>query len=479
MIKKQHLFFLGFILLYFFSLTPLFYTGGDNAHYLILARSLAEGKGYRIISHPESPPETTYPPLFPLLLAPLVKIWGFNPWPGKILVICFGLSSFWVMRKIFPSSPLPFLLLLNPLFLHYSGVILTEIPFTFFTLLTIFFFKGKKWGMGIFLLLLSLLTRWIGITLWLSITLVTLLQKEKKNLPLLFLPFSFFIYWFIRGRIIEPSSGYLSSFLLVNPYDPFSGNINFQGFVKRIVWNGGAYILRDLPATLFPSFFSSISIEYFQPFFLFKMLLGLVLSLIIFRGWWISFREKKDVLTLYFPIYFLPLLIWPWKGSRFLLPLLPLILLFTLKGARKIGKGFYFLFLLFLILANITQDIKQIVKKERDYPPYWKTYFLAGEWIKKHTCENTIICTRNPYLFFIFSNRKSISFPLAKPQDFKHHMEKIGVDYLVLPSPLPGMKKEEDVLSRFVYPFLNAFPENLKLERTIGKPPTFIYKVIK
>ena len=48
----------------------------DDALYLVGAKSLAEGRGYRIDSLPGSPFQTKYPPVTSLLLAP---VWKFGP----------------------------------------------------------------------------------------------------------------------------------------------------------------------------------------------------------------------------------------------------------------------------------------------------------------------------------------------------------------------------------------------------------------
>ena len=43
---------------------------GDDAYYLVLAQALATGHGLVVLSLPWTPPETSVPPGFPLLLAP-------------------------------------------------------------------------------------------------------------------------------------------------------------------------------------------------------------------------------------------------------------------------------------------------------------------------------------------------------------------------------------------------------------------------
>src|SRR5229473_4340612 len=48
----------------------------DDSIYFVAAKSLAEGRGYRILSLPGEPFQTKYPPLWPLILA---GIWKIDP----------------------------------------------------------------------------------------------------------------------------------------------------------------------------------------------------------------------------------------------------------------------------------------------------------------------------------------------------------------------------------------------------------------
>src|SRR5690348_1770869 len=51
----------------------------DDAIYLVGAKSLAEGRGYRIDSLPGAPFQTKYPPVLSLLLTPVWKYGGRFP----------------------------------------------------------------------------------------------------------------------------------------------------------------------------------------------------------------------------------------------------------------------------------------------------------------------------------------------------------------------------------------------------------------
>jgi hypothetical protein len=54
----------------------------DDAWYIVLAQSLAEGSGYRLISSATAPILPAFPPGFPLLLAPIVK--AFPEFPANV-----------------------------------------------------------------------------------------------------------------------------------------------------------------------------------------------------------------------------------------------------------------------------------------------------------------------------------------------------------------------------------------------------------
>jgi hypothetical protein len=56
--------------------TPVAGTFHDDGMYLVTAKALAEGQGYRIISLPGEPPQTKYPILFPWLVS---LVWHLNP----------------------------------------------------------------------------------------------------------------------------------------------------------------------------------------------------------------------------------------------------------------------------------------------------------------------------------------------------------------------------------------------------------------
>ncbi len=68
----------------------------DDSIYFVCAKSLAEGRGYRILSLPAEPFQTKYPPLWPLALA---AIWKLDPqFPENLR---WGMALGWIMLPAF------------------------------------------------------------------------------------------------------------------------------------------------------------------------------------------------------------------------------------------------------------------------------------------------------------------------------------------------------------------------------------------
>ena len=73
--------------LYMLRTNSVFYfDGGDNAYYILLAKSLAQGHGYRDWFLPGNHPHTIFPPVFPLLLSSIIKIRGVDIFAIKLFV---------------------------------------------------------------------------------------------------------------------------------------------------------------------------------------------------------------------------------------------------------------------------------------------------------------------------------------------------------------------------------------------------------
>ncbi|HVO33185.1 MAG TPA: hypothetical protein VMU17_04660 [Elusimicrobiota bacterium] len=108
----------------------------DDAHYILLGQALLHGH-YVSLALPDHPPVTTYPPVFPMLLAPIVWLvrphWAWLKLVPMTLTLASGALLWNVLGTWLRGGARCLglsLFLLNPLVLHHSSLLLAEPLFT-------------------------------------------------------------------------------------------------------------------------------------------------------------------------------------------------------------------------------------------------------------------------------------------------------------------------------------------------------------
>ena len=160
----------------------------DDGIYLVSAKSLTDGQGYRILSLPGEPAQTKYPPLYPLYLSMLWR-WGpgfpaMLPWAMLLqwifIPLLIGLSAIYYSRHgLHPA--LAAMLGFNAYVLAYGTSLFTEIPFTGLLLLCLLFGE-KRWAVSAGLIAgVAYLTRTAALPLAIAFPLFYWLAGERKN----------------------------------------------------------------------------------------------------------------------------------------------------------------------------------------------------------------------------------------------------------------------------------------------------------
>ncbi|MFC1706635.1 hypothetical protein ACFL59_07420, partial [Planctomycetota bacterium] len=123
--------------------------GGDFAAYIMQAHSLVEGTtaafldlntfAARNSDVPMGP--DAYPWGYPLILAPLCWLFGFNLWVMKLLNVAFYVAALWILLQLYASrleatssTLLMAVFAFNPYMLAFTDDILSDIPFLFLAL---------------------------------------------------------------------------------------------------------------------------------------------------------------------------------------------------------------------------------------------------------------------------------------------------------------------------------------------------------
>jgi hypothetical protein len=154
----------------FLALTGVFYLatlrpgqgwGDDFAMYIIQARNVALGEwnaptGYVYIPQLGGIGPPRYPPLFPLLLAPLYRAWGLNLTPMKVEVVLIFFGALYLMFEFYARAvgfryalAIVAVVGLSPWFWQFKENILSDLPFLFFAMLALMVIsrcEERKWA---------------------------------------------------------------------------------------------------------------------------------------------------------------------------------------------------------------------------------------------------------------------------------------------------------------------------------------------
>jgi 4-amino-4-deoxy-L-arabinose transferase-like glycosyltransferase len=454
--KKVILIIIPLLFLYLASLDGSLEPIGDNAEYILLAKSIALGQGYKNIYEVNNSPHTKYPPLFPLLLAPIVYFSGYNFIAMKLLVMIIGICSLYLIfilfRNILDEFTAFWIMLLSGIsyqIVFYSHTVLSEIPYLAISLLALIFTtryhnapngQTKIGLLAATFIFLAYFTRSIGISLWVAALLYLFLirnqQKGKKLLvtgTLFLIPF--LIWNFQKPHVIRhaPISygnlNYQEQFWLKDLFCPDLGTMGTIDFIKRIYHHAIVYT-QEIAGVIFPT--SQWDLNKY---------LAIPIVLLISYGFLDSLLKRKTLLEFYIPLYLSVLLVFTISTPRFIVPIIPFIWYYLIVGLKKSLETFipytqYALqiILCLCILPNITATIRNnVLADQQNYTKtIWRDYLEIGTWMKENASLESIIMNRKPAFLFLWSQRKAVRIPFT--DDSSVVLRAIGerdIDYIV------------------------------------------------
>ncbi len=421
--------------------------GEDEDTYLLLAQSISAGSGYRDIQYKDSPLHKKFSFLLPLLLVPVVRFAPQSFILPKLLVCLFGIFSllalYLLYKKIFSFSRKQSILLVtltgfSPYILKFSHTVLTEIPYLFFSVLSLLFIHTlreapfKKQITVIFFILLSYFTRTIGLSLLFAFLMYGYSGKKWKNSVLfLTLFFSFLILanWIVTGSI-GIGGVYLRQFLS-NPYNYRS--ITIADFFGRIVQN-----IYALAFYAFPDILLGVKLTTRNVFAFF-------LSVAVFVGFLNSIVKKKTIADFYFLFFIAVLVVWPWtkvSGTRFIVPILPLVSGYFFLGLDEMSSFFRFKrlwenkFLTAAILIFVAVNAWQTYGIFSRFAVDSKRngFLEISRWIENNVSPQSLLLGTAEAPLYFFARRKVAHFSpmLSNKEKIIGLIEKERPDYIVV-----------------------------------------------
>jgi 4-amino-4-deoxy-L-arabinose transferase-like glycosyltransferase len=334
--------------------------GNDNPTYVMLARSIAEGRGLRDLHIPGHPPHTLFPPGLPLVLSPVYYFFGYNFTMMRVLILLAGMGSVYAIKLYFEKKTgglvaiiLALLAGTNLHILTYMGETVTEVPYLLFSLLALYWLDRYSEGKNLnsyavvvcILVSTAYLTRMAGVALYgAGLTVLALKafsasgEGEKRVYGKKLLYFSVLaavplVLWFLRAGVYsEDTPTYFTKFFETGHY----GLENTRTGVAMVLERIG----RDVYFYLIFFYIPFITIEGFNLLAPPVLVVASSFFLLITVVWGLIYRvcNKKEACDFYVLYFLLLIAAWPPYGQRdavrFLIPVIPFLYFYFLVGVN-------------------------------------------------------------------------------------------------------------------------------------------------
>ncbi|MDH6306799.1 hypothetical protein M2459_003445 [Parabacteroides sp. PF5-5] len=469
---------------------------GDNCEYYVLATSIAGGHGYSDITSEAHNPSNIFPPGYPLLMS-VIRIFTDSIFPQKVLNGLFLLGSallfFFFVRKNKLSDSMAFvasaIILLNYQVLHFATMMMSEMSFMFFTVLALWFLykmddEKPFWkDVYFYLAILSVAycyhTRTQGIAMAAAVAGYFLFTKRWKQMLGFVAGFALcLVPWMLRNNLAGTGqSRYVSMIAMSNPWRPEEGTLSFGELLGRFFETFKMLVTKAVPGSILPY----LSVDYSAATTMGEWLLAIVLFALIGIGMW-RFGKFKYIFLFYTLATFgvISLFSTP-SENRYITPLLPFLEVSLMVGLYtvltmgvqrlKIAQSLSPWILLVLVFFSYPKLEQLHAMNNMPFPPSYKNYFTIAEEVHKQLPSNTVVSSRKPMLFYMFSKTSVTNYLWTEDQEaLIKGLVDSKVDYVVLE------QLGYSSTPRYLYPAIQNNPELFPVVMHLPNPDTYLLK---
>jgi 4-amino-4-deoxy-L-arabinose transferase-like glycosyltransferase len=423
---------------YILGLTDSWIPSADSAVYISLGRSLITGDGYTYMGSTQ----VRFPFLYPLILAPIIGVFGKNFLLMRLVSIMMGVGSLGLVYLLFKRVCEPrwglvlmFLTGANGYYYFFCHHILSDITYTFFSLFALWYFtKKQEQSRSVFvlagLLLAAYFTRTVGVILLAAVLVYRLVEIRGKSAQTIILVLIFLLpvgLWSYRSRTVSvkdqtpanlgESANYFDEFFSRNLSDKEKEYIGINDIGRRILRNSRYY--REIATILIvPYSFSFAQENRLIP----------VLLVVGFIGCWF---KNRTLIEYYVFLYVLAYMLWPtFQGVRFYVPIFCFLLYYLFSGVgfivdaagrwlkfsdrikKRLRPAITTFLVIFLLGIHLQASWGTVdyLRRKGYYRKSVNNFFSSIQWVTDNTgTENIFIADRAPWVYLL-SERKTHGF---------------------------------------------------------------------
>ncbi|MDD5066884.1 MAG: hypothetical protein PHF84_07530 [bacterium] len=438
-------------LMYIISFYPVLDMNGDNASYLLRAKSLLAGKGFRDLYLINEPLVTHLRGFsFSLMYVPLLYLFHYNFILLKLFpFICTFLLFFFIYHfyrkkmELFRVFILVVFVALNSQIVHFSSLIMTENVFLAF--LVLFFillekqtrleFNGKSILYSILLVFFSFICYMIreaGIAILVIGPLYMLITKKIK-----FLLVMLFVLLLIFGGYLKYSGHLRNLNMTAQQQSETSVTADAESSKEPKTFSERSWI-QIYPPMIIEMALSLTKPEQIKKAFtvmaqkfvgdpdenIFELnWLKILAVLVLLSGIYFKIRSKGgfnyyDLFGIFTFLFLTSSAGDPVVLSRYFIILIPLFYVYFFQGLSGITsflpqlvRNTVLLSVCGLMLASLlTINCKRVYQARNPYPPVLQFYIQSAEWVKKNVPSGALVSSRKSSLYYIWSDHKCIHY---------------------------------------------------------------------
>ena len=488
----------------------------DDGIYVLTAKSLAEGNGYRLINLPGSPIQTKYPIGYPALLA--LCWWAWPSFPGNLIAMhvltlvlagaAVGMTYLYLVRfnytSKFAAASGCLLCATCYEFAYFSGRLLTEMPFALLLVVALWAFDGlvrspevsrRRAILAGLAMAAPLLFRSAGVA---PIAVFGVAALRRRSLIWTILGMSAIVLpWLawtslnrgeaVRNPIVGYYTDYLGWWTSAAPRSTAQFLALNAFYLVICIPN---LIVDDLAFAGLPT-----SMGLF-----FRCLVGLI-ALAGVLG-------SRGVLRLAIAAYLALVWIWPWPPFRFEVPIAPILAALGLDLSMKTLGRFApsrttiivgAIFVAPAVAANLgSLDRHRQFASLVGYPSLWSDaqpgswprFERLFGWIRDRTGPDDVLASNLDPLFFLYTGRPSFRpFPghplelfygqegpgAGTVEELKQALSTYGAQYLIR-VPTDGIT-EVEAFDRLIAETTRLDPDLLKMVYSDGEGQFLVYQI--